>query len=102
MPEAFSSTRDDYFARLPSGRVGTQPVGGFAGRPLIFGLHIHAPGEDAAVGAVDSSLARGNARRSTESGFEVSGGPVEDVDEANVVFLAEKARLCQADLEQPK
>src|SRR5918994_606695 len=43
-----SCTRDDGFARLPTGRAGTQPVGGFAGRTLVFGLHIHAPGEDAA------------------------------------------------------
>jgi hypothetical protein len=32
--------------------------------------------------------------------IEVPGGPVEDVDEANVVFFAEQARLRQADLEQ--
>src|SRR5215218_2114876 len=97
-----SSTRDNGFARLPTGRIGTQPVGGFAGRALIFGLHIHAPGEDSAVRAVDCPLARGYARRSTETRFEVPGGPVEDVDEAHVFFFAEHARLCQADLEQPQ
>src|SRR5215217_2577212 len=97
-----SSTRDNGFARLPTGRVGTQPVGGFAGRALIFGLHIHAPGEDAAVRTVDCPLARGYARRSTEARFEVPGRPVEDVDEAHVFFFAELARLRQADLEQPQ
>src|SRR5215211_1377523 len=29
-----SSTRDNGFARLPTMRIGTQPVGGFAGRPV--------------------------------------------------------------------
>src|SRR5918999_1914494 len=46
--------------------------------------------------------ASNRACRSTETGFEVSGGPVEYVDEADVVFFAEQACLCQADLEQPK
>ena len=101
MPVA-SRTRDDGLARLPTWRVGTEPAGGLTGRTLIFDLHIHAPGEDTTVRAVDSPLALGYARRSTEAGFEVLSGTVEDVDEAHVFVLTEQTRLRQADLEQPQ
>src|SRR5918998_2967868 len=96
-----SSTCDDGLARLPTGRVCAEPGGGLAGRTALFGFHIHAPGEDAAVRAVDSPLARGYARRSAEAGVEVSGGTIEDVDEARVVIFTQQTRLRQADLEQP-
>src|SRR5215211_3487878 len=101
MPVA-SRTRDDGLPRLPTWRVGTEPAGGFTGRALVFGFHIHAPGKDPAVRAVDSTLARGYARRSTEAGFEVLSGTVENVDEAHVFVLTEQTRLRQADLEQPQ
>ena len=60
-PEASSRTRDDGFAWFPARRVDTKPVGRLLAGAGISGLHLHTPGEDAAVLAVDGTLARGYA-----------------------------------------
>src|SRR5215213_9959882 len=55
LPDA-SCTGDHGFAWLPTGRVGAEPVGGLSARPVVVLPHIHTPGEDAAVRAVDGPL----------------------------------------------
>src|SRR3954464_7020453 len=99
---AFSRACDDGFTWFPTWRVGTQPVGCLVAGALISGLYLHAPGEYAAVLAVDGPLARGYACRPAEAGVEVGGGSVHSVNEADVVVPTEQTRLRQAYLQQPQ